>query len=106
MMLTGEMLRAINLETRLFEMGGWFTMSPPKMRRQHDTIAVYGKPDGRRLWTRNKQDELHAWTFEEGRDALEVPWMTSELEVREAIPPAYARFIGRTISSSGGSVDV
>jgi hypothetical protein len=32
--------------------------------------------------------------LDEGRDALEDPWMQTELEVREAIPPAYTKFIG------------
>jgi DNA (cytosine-5)-methyltransferase 1 len=95
MMLTGDMFGLATSRPRLFELGGWFAMSPPKMCRQADAVAVYGKPDGRRLWTRADGTELRAWgSVGEGRDALGVPWMTEELEIREAIPPAYCRFIG------------
>lgn len=95
MLLTGEMFGLATSRPRLFELGRWFAMSPPKARRTVDAVAVYGKPDGRRLWTRNDGSELRAWTsIEEGREALEVPWMTEELEIREAIPPAYTKFIG------------
>lgn len=95
MMLTGEMFGLSTSRPRLFELGGWFAMSPPKMRRQPDAMAVYGKPDGRWLWKRNDGSMLRAWSsLEEGREALGVPWMTNELEIREAIPPAYTQFIG------------
>lgn len=94
-LLTGEMFGLATSRPRLFELGGWFTMSPPPMRRQEDAVAVYGKPDGRRLWRRADGSELRAWaSIEEGKEALGVPWMTDELEVREAIPPAYTKFIG------------
>ncbi len=93
--LTGEIFGLSTSRPRLFELGGWFAMSPSPARRQTDAVAVYGKPDGRRLWTRVDGSELRAWSsIEEGREALGVPWMTEELEVREAIPPAYTRFIG------------
>jgi DNA (cytosine-5)-methyltransferase 1 len=95
LMLTGEMFGLSTSRPRLFELGGWFAMSPPKMRRQADAVAVYGKADGRRLWTRSDGSELRAWTsIEEGREALGVPWMQTELEIREAIPPAFTRYMG------------
>ena len=95
MKLTGEMFGLTTSRPRLFELGGWFAMSPPRVRRMADAVAVYGKADGRRLWTREDGSELRAWSsIEEGREALGVPWMTEELEIREAIPPAYTKFIG------------
>ena len=95
MLLTGEMFGLSTSRPRLFELGGWFAMSPAKMRRQVDAVAVYGKADGRRLWTRADGSELRAWSsLDEGREALGVPWMTDELEIREAIPPAFTEFIG------------
>lgn len=94
-LLTGEMFGLATSRPRLFELGGWFAMSPPKMRRQKDAVAVYGRADGRHLWSRKDGSELRAWSsIEEGREALGVPWMETELEIREAIPPAYTRFIG------------
>lgn len=98
LVLTGEMFGLTTTRRRLFELGGWFAMSPPPMRRQEGSMAIYGKPDGRRLTA--KRDGLHAWTsLEEGRAALGVPWMQTELEVREAIPPAYTQFIGEQFIS-------
>jgi DNA (cytosine-5)-methyltransferase 1 len=95
MMLTGEMFGLTTSRPRYFETGGWFSMSPPPMRRAKDSTAIYGSPDGRWLWKRSDGSRLHAWSsMEEGREALEVPWMQTELEVRESIPPAYTRFIG------------
>lgn len=95
MLLTGEMFGLTTSRPRLFELGGWFAMSPPRMRRQKNAVAVYGKPDGRRLRDRQDGSRLSAWSsIEEGREALGVPWMTDELEIREAIPPAYTKFIG------------
>lgn len=95
MLLTGEMFGLTSSRPRLFELGGWFAMSPPKTRRMADAVAVYGRPDGRRLWTREDGSELRAWgSIEEGKEALGVHWMTNELEVREAIPPAYTKFVG------------
>lgn len=95
MMLTGEMFGLVTSRPRLFELGGWFAMSPPKMRRQEKAMAIYGKPDGRRLTNRKDGTDLHAWTsMEAGAGAMGIDWMTNELEIREAIPPAYTKFIG------------
>lgn len=95
LVLTGEMFGLTTSRRRLFELGGWFTMSPPPMRRQEHAMAIYGKPDGRRLTNRKDGTDLHAWTsLEEGAAAMGVDWMTDELEIREAIPPAYTKFIG------------
>jgi hypothetical protein len=100
LMLTGEMFGLTTSRPRLFELGRWFAMSPPKMRRMADAVAVYGKADERRLWTREDGSELRAWgSLDEGREALEVPWMETELEIREAIPPAYTKFIGEQFLS-------
>lgn len=95
LMLTGEMFGLATSRPRLFELGGWFAMSPPKMRRMADAVAVYGKADGRRLWTREDGTKLRAWrSLDEGREALGVPWMQTELEIREAIPPAFTQYLG------------
>lgn len=93
--LRGQMFGLSTSRVRLFELSGWFAMSPPQPRRQVDAVAIYGKPDGRRLWTRKDGTELRAWSsLEEGQMVLGVPWMTDQFEIREAIPPAYTRYIG------------
>lgn len=96
--LTGEMFGLTTSRPRIFELGGWFSLSPPKSQRTHNAIAVYGKPDGRRLWTREDGSQLRAWSsLTQGQEALGVPWMQTELEIREAIPPAYTQFIGEQL---------
>lgn len=65
------------------------------------SVAVYGKADGRRLYNRKDGTKLYAWSsLEEGREALEVPWMQTVDEVRESIPPAYTEYIGRQLIAS------
>jgi DNA (cytosine-5)-methyltransferase 1 len=93
--LTGEMFGLTVHRPRLFELGGWYTMAPTKPPRQADPVAVYGKPDGRRLRDRKDGTQLRAWTLEQGREAMGMPWVTDELGIREAIPPSYTEFLGR-----------
>lgn len=62
-----------------------------------DTIGVYGKLDGRRLWTHKDGTELRcAKTLEQGRRAMGIDWMSWE-DLTEAVPPAYTDFIGRQV---------
>ena len=57
-------------------------------------VAVYGKLDGRRIWTREDGTEVRAArTLEQAAGAMGIGWMTWD-ELREAIPPSYATFIG------------
>ena len=93
--LTGEMFGLRVHRPRLFELGGWFTFQPPTPPRQPDAVAVYGKPDGRRLVTRTDGSELRAWaSIEEGQQALGIDWTDDWHQLREAIPPAYTEWIG------------
>lgn len=57
-------------------------------------VPVYGKLDGRRLWTRKDGSELQAArTLEQASEAMGIDWMTWD-ELREAIPPAHTEHIG------------
>ena len=70
-----------------------------------DAFGVYGKLDGRRLWTRADGSEYHApKTLEEAREAMGMPWSDWH-GIKEAIPPAYTEWIGRQLIQvvSGGS---
>jgi DNA (cytosine-5)-methyltransferase 1 len=61
---------------------------------QGDELPVYGKLDGRRLWTRRDGTELRAAaTLEEAQTSMGIDWMDWD-ELREAIPPAYTEHIG------------
>lgn len=93
--LTGEMFELSVHRPRLFELGGWYTLSSPPPPRGEAVVAVYGKPDGRRLWTRTDGSELRAWSsIEEGQQALGIDWTDDWHQLREAIPPSYTEWIG------------
>jgi DNA (cytosine-5)-methyltransferase 1 len=81
---------------RLFE-SNVLLMAPPAAPRPVDAVAVYGrKEDGRRLWTRKDGTELRAASLDQARDAMQMPW-ASWNGCREAIPPAYTKFIGEQL---------
>ena len=90
-MLRGEMFGLSTSRPRLFETT--FIVMLPQAERKRGALAIYGKADGRRLLTRKDGSELRAWTLDEGRVAMEMPWADEE-GVREAIPPAYAHHLG------------
>lgn len=96
--LTGEMFGLRVHRPRLFE-SNLLLMSPPRPTRQLDPVAVYGKQDGRRLWTRTDGSELRVATLEMASAAMGIDWMTWD-EIREAIPPAYCEFIGAQLLES------
>lgn len=90
--LTGAQFGKRIHRPRLFETN-WMLMSPPRATRHRDTVAVYGKNDGRRLWTRADGSDLMVASLEEARAEMGMPWATWD-ELREAIPPVYTEFIG------------
>lgn len=90
--LTGEMFGLRVHRPRLFECS-FPILVFPRPTRQPDPVAVYGKNDQRRLWTRKDGTELRAATLEQGSEAMGIDWMTWD-ELREAIPPAYTEFVG------------
>ena len=61
-------------------------------RKRARTIGVYGEGarDSRRKFDKGVTD----FTVEQGREAMGIDWMTIA-ELSQAIPPAYAEFIGR-----------
>jgi DNA (cytosine-5)-methyltransferase 1 len=65
-----------------------------------DELPVYGKLDGRRLWTRIDGSELRAArTLEQAQTAMGIDWMQWP-ELTEAIPPAYTEHIGGYLMSA------
>lgn len=94
--LTGEMFGLRTHRARLFECS-WLIAAPPQPPRQADPVAVYGKLDGRRLWTRTDGTEHRAPSvLKIAQDALGIDWMRWD-ELREAIPPAYTEYIGKEL---------
>lgn len=92
--LHGGMFGARYYRPRLFECS--FPVTPPPAGRVDNPIGFYGKPDGRRLWTRKDGTEQRAWTWDD-RHLLGMSHVTDRAhwhDVAEAIPPVYTRCIG------------
>ena len=81
---------------RLFECFP-FILGPGPAPRVQDPVPVYGKLDGRRVWTRADGTEHRApKSLAEAQAAMGIDWMTWD-ELREAIPPAYTEWIGKQL---------
>lgn len=83
---------------RLFETNAELLTLPmgPRVRRP---VGVYGKLDGRRLWTRNDGTELRAAAdLKTAQEAMGIDWMDWD-HLREAIPPAYTEWIGAQLAT-------
>jgi DNA (cytosine-5)-methyltransferase 1 len=77
---------------RLFETN--FPMMVPPCAHTSEGVPVYGKLDGRRVWTRADGSELRVpRELSEGAEAMGIDWMTWN-ELTQAIPPAYTEHIG------------
>jgi DNA (cytosine-5)-methyltransferase 1 len=77
---------------RLFETN--FPVMAAPCTGGRDPFGVYGKLDGRRLWTRSDGSELRAAkTLEEAQEAMGMDWSDWD-GLREAIPPVMTEHIG------------
>lgn len=89
---------------RLFELSGFYCLTPSCAHRTRDlVIGVYGGHgrDRRRVISvvghsggRSARDGTQQFTVDERREAMGIDWMTGA-ELSQAIPPAYTEFIGR-----------
>lgn len=95
-MLTGGMFGLKVHRPRPFECS--FPVVRPKWHQtdREGLVAVYGQnPGGRVLWKRKDGTKLMvASTLEEAQAAMGIDWMTW-LELIEAVPPAYTRYIAK-----------
>lgn len=87
---------------RLFESN--VSLTVPPNHRVDNPVGVYGKLDGRRLFTRKDGTEQRAArTLEQGRAAMGIDWMQWH-DLTEAIPPAYCEWIGTQLLKHVGAV--
>lgn len=84
---------------RLFETNPRLLMVPPCSHAgSPNELGIYGqRHDGRLLWRRSDGSELRApRTLTEAQEAMGMPWADWH-GVKEAIPPAFTRWIGEQI---------
>ncbi len=80
---------------RLFESN--VMLLTPTAEQPERIVGVYGKLDGRRLWSRKDGSTLRAArTLLEASEAMGIDWMTWD-GIKESIPPAYTEYIGRQL---------
>lgn len=93
---------------RLFESN--VMLLAPRMPECKEPVGVYGdKPDGRRLWTRTRNNGNYKTAAVPKKPILRAPRSTEEAQeamgmdwadwhgTKEAIPPAYTEFIGQQL---------
>lgn len=69
-------------------------VAPSRAPSPTNPIGVYGKLDGRRIWTRKDGTEQRAAkTLVQAQSAMGIDWMQWP-ELTEAIPPAYTQYLG------------
>lgn len=76
--------------------------SPPRCchKQEEYTIGVYGeKPDGRRVSQRQYRLCRIARSLEEAQQLMGIDWMLWD-EIKQAIPPAYTRWIGEQLMAA------
>lgn len=102
--LCGTMFGLATRRHRLFETS-FPVWALACQRHTQDLVAVYGRPDGRLLWTRVDGSEYRAWSsIKDGQQALGIDWSEDWHQLREAIPPAYTEFIGSHLPVDNGGV--
>lgn len=91
-MICGRALGLGVARHRLFECS--FPLFATQCACRGDELPVYGKLDGRRVWTRVDGSELRAArTLEQASDAMGIDWMVWD-DLTQAIPPAYTEYVG------------
>ncbi|MEV7814288.1 DNA methylase [Streptomyces flaveolus] len=100
--LCGEMFGLRVIRHRNFELGGW-TAEKPK-HKPHRGLTI-GYRHGRRV---TEEEGRYFQVYGEGggkgtvaqwQDAMGIHWTSVRKEIAEAIPPAYAEYIGRQFIS-------
>jgi len=102
--LRGDMFGLKVWKSRVFELGGWWTMQPGKATRVGSTatgeyISIFGK-----MGYRKHRSQPPGWRpkFDQGTGiktwhyAMGIPegYKFRDTEISEGIPPAYARYLG------------
>lgn len=100
-LLSGGMFGLRVYRPRLFECN-FIALAPSKTPTPANHVPVYGKLDGRRVWTRVDGSELRApSSIDDARDAMGIDWLSWDA-LRESIPPDYAEYLARFVPREVG----
>lgn len=106
--LTGTMFGLRTIRKRVFELGGVWIMQPIQ------PVVKGGVLDGEFLCItgngqlRYRASNAEGWTYykhrkgsimDTWRDIMQMPWVNTKKGIREAIPPAYTRWIGENLAA-------
>lgn len=100
-----ELLNPITLRGGMFGLGvdrprlfeTLFPVPIPPHKKVENPLGVYGKLDGRRLFTRKDGSiQRAARTLEEAQVAMGIDWM-GWADLTESVPPSYTEHIGRAL---------
>lgn len=75
------------------------------IRDRRRVIGVYGKGCEQRGGQRNKNGRAPNFSIHQGREAMGIDWMT-QVELSQAIPPAYTEWLGRQLVAQVTSREV
>ena len=95
LVLCGEMFELEVLRHRYFELSGW-TMQPPAHKPHRGRVAGYRHGE----WFTGPYFAVYGdgggkGTVAEWQRAMGIDWTSNRKNIAEAIPPAYAEFVGR-----------
>jgi DNA (cytosine-5)-methyltransferase 1 len=79
------------LRERIFE-ASFPVPVPPRVPSDLPVIGIYGGHYRNRKRSAGKNREAKDFTAQDGREAMQIDWMTGE-ELSQAIPPAYSHYI-------------
>lgn len=102
--LRGDMFGLKVLRKRAFELVNWWTLKPllpvkVGSAKNGDYVIVYGKASYKRsgrspvkIPVFAKRTIRETWAY-----AMDIDWMTKDIEIAESIPPAYTEYIGKLL---------
>lgn len=95
LVLCGAMFGLKVVRHRHFELSGFVVPQPAHVGHAEDYITVTGHPGG----SSKRDGSAHFGNTAQWKAAMGIDWMPAD-KIREAIPPAYSRHIGKALYRS------
>lgn len=92
LLLCGAMFDLRLVRHRIFECEGFTVAQPEHVPHRPDYVTVTGHPGG----SSTRDGGIHFGTADQWREAMGIDWLPAS-KLREAVPPAYAEYIGKAM---------